>query len=120
MTEYPKPHGLSEEEIPEYLDKLYNRLIEHRYRYYVLDDPELLDAEYDYLEKYYNHLADKYNKKRMEMVDFDFKDPHAILAKTLVDNKEDNYSLWEKEMQPVWDVLGKPKKWINKEEQKNG
>jgi len=94
----------------EYLTNLYNRLLEHRYRYYILCEPALSDAEYDYLEKFYNDEANKACVKQMDMVDFDINDPLAIEAAKRVDSKTDYYSLWLAEMKPVWDKLGRAAK----------
>jgi hypothetical protein len=85
-------------------------LLEHRYRYYVLAQPVVEDWHYDYLEKEYNRMAEAAGVKLMEMVDFDPEDPLAIEAKNRVDSKTDYYSLWEKDMIPVWEKLGKSRK----------
>lgn len=103
-------YGLNtEEEIIEYLDKLYNRLLEHRYRYYVLHDPALEDSIYDWMEKYYNKLAGENGAKIMDMIDFDSNDPLAIAAGERVKNVKDCYGLWECEMKLVWKKLGYPR-----------
>lgn len=102
---------LSSEEQIEYLEKFYNRLLEHRYRYYILDAPVLEDWIYDYLEKEYNKMASEAGIKLMEMVDFDAKNILALEAKDRVDNNMDSHSLWEKEMLPIWEKLGRPKKY---------
>jgi NAD-dependent DNA ligase len=103
-------YGLtSKEEIQEYLVKLYNRLLEHRYRYYVLHDPALEDSVYDWMEKYYNNLAQEHGMMLMDMVDFDFNHPLALQAGKRVDNRQDSYSLWEDDMKPVWKKLGYPR-----------
>ena len=107
---------MTPEEKLEYLDKLYDRLLEHRYRYYILHDPILEDWVYDWMEKYYNRMAEESDAKIMKMVDFDSNDPLAIAAKNRVDSETDNYSLWEKEMKPIWDRLGKTRKEVKKEE----
>lgn len=107
----------SEEQI-KYLEELYNRLLEHRYRYYILFDPVIGDWEHDWIEKEYNRMAQEAGIKLMEMVDFNYNDPLAIKAKNRVDNKTDYYSLWEKEMLPVWEKLGRSRK--HKREIKNG
>ena len=102
--------ALSNEEQLDYLDKLYNRLLEHRYRYYVLDAAVLEDFVYDFIEREYNRLALESGVKQMEMVDFDFKDLLAIEAKNRVDTETDYHSLWLKSMRPVWEKLGLPAK----------
>ncbi len=106
---------MTPEERLEYLDKVYNRLLEHRYRYEILHDPILGDSEYDWMEKYYNKMAEEAGAKIMKMVGYDLKDPLAIAAKERVDSGIDSYSLWEKEMQPVWDRIGKPSKEARRE-----
>lgn len=103
-------YDLPEEEMVLYLEQLYNRLLEHRYRYYVLDHPVIDDHEYDYIERYYNFLAQEHNVKQMEMVDFNPNDLLAIEAKNRVDSETDFYSIWHKSMVPVWDKLGLPHK----------
>ncbi len=101
---------LTPEENLEYLDQFYGRLLEHRYRYYILDHPVLNDFEYDWLEREYNRLASEAGLKLMEMVDFNSNDPLAIEAKKRVDSGTDYHSLWKKEMAPVWAKLGKTHK----------
>ncbi len=101
-----------------YLDNLYNRLLEHRYRYYILADPVEPDHIYDYLEKEYNRMAQEAGHKIMEMVDFNLNDPLAIEAKNRVDSGIDYHSLWLKEMQPVWENIGKPHKDKKKNDRK--
>ncbi len=98
---------LTKEENTIYLDEFYGRLLEHRYRYYRLDAPVIADFEYDFIEREYNRLAKESGAKLMEMVDFDLNDPLAIEAGKRVDSGTDFYSLWEKEMKPVWDRIGK-------------
>ncbi len=93
-----------------YLERVYNRLLEHRYRYYVLDSPVLEDFEYDYIEKECNRMAQEAGVKLMEMVDFDPKDQLAVEAQNRVNNGTDYYSLWVEEMTPIWNRIGKPKK----------
>jgi hypothetical protein len=108
---------MTPEEKIEYLNKVYNRLLEHRYHYYVLHDPILEDWLYDWMEKYYNKMAEEVGGKIMKMVDFDPNDATAILAKERVDSSTDDYSIWEKEMKPVWDRLGKTRKEVRKEKE---
>lgn len=100
---------LSPEEVPQYLENFYNRLLEHRYRYYVLADPVLGDWLYDWLETHYNALAQQHGAKPMDMVDFNIDAPGANEAAYRVDNKQDYYSLWETTMLPVWERLGHPR-----------
>jgi len=103
----------------DYLRKLEDRLLEHRYRYYVQDDPVLDDAHYDHLEKTYEYvcslaLATSITKY---FVDWNPKCPGAAEAEQRVLNETDHHSLWIKDMQPIWDLLGKPSK-IQKREDK--
>ena len=107
---------LTPEEKMVYLENLYNKLLEHRYRYYVLNHGVLSDFEYDWIEKEYNRMASEHGVKLMEMVDFNPNDPLAIEAKKRVDSDTDSYSLWEKEMRPIWDKLGMTKKQKAKNE----
>jgi hypothetical protein len=93
-----------------YLDQLYGRLLEHRYRYYVLDAPVLEDWLYDLVEKEYDSIAKGAGVKLMEMVDFDPSDGLAIEAKTRVDNGTDSYSVWENSMLPIWAKIGRSRK----------
>lgn len=108
---------LSIEEKTAYLAEVYKRILEHRYRYYVQNDNVLSDTEYDFLEKYYNQLAPVHGVRLMEMVDFDFKDPEAIAAGERVKAGTDHYSIWLKEMAPVWARLGKTNKQRKLEKQ---
>ena len=106
---------LTPSEMTAYLELYYGRLLENRYRYYVLAAPVLEDAMYDYLERDYNALALKHGGKEMKMVDFDHKDSEAQAAKARVDSGQDSHSLWEKEMEPVRKRLGKPAKEAKRE-----
>lgn len=47
-------------------------LLEHKFRYYVLDNPEIQDFEYDMLEKEYDSLAEELGlpKSASDMVGF--------------------------------------------------
>jgi DNA ligase (NAD+) len=42
------------------IDKLRKALIDHSYRYYVLDDPEITDAEYDRMFRKLQALEEKF------------------------------------------------------------
>lgn len=57
-------------------------LIEAKFRYYVLDDPLLSDAEYDRLEREYKELGVKLgiDTEALYMVDFDRNRPACQLA----------------------------------------
>ena len=91
-----------------YLTTLYDRLLEHRYRYYVTADSVITDFEYDWLERYYNTLVAEHGGQPMVMVGFD-SSARSLEAKARVDAKADHYSVWLAEMQPVWNKLGYPK-----------
>ncbi len=95
----------------EYYKLLEARVLEHRYRYYVLDAPVLLDFEYDFLERTY--IAECYKAGQSPVTDTDgigWSDiqPDYVAAKLRVDNGTDYYSLWLKDMKPVWLRLGLP------------
>lgn len=49
--------SLTNEERIDHYHTLSKRILCHRYRYYVLDTPELSDFEYDCLEKYYEAVC---------------------------------------------------------------
>lgn len=100
---------MTPEETTLYLNRLYQDILEHRYRYYVLAKPVLEDFVYDFVEKFYNKEAQENGIRLMEMVDFDFKDPEAIEAGKRVDAATDKYSEWEKSMNDTWARLGRPK-----------
>lgn len=96
----------------EYVLKIEARLLEHRYRYYVLDHPVLSDFEYDYLERYYLNLCNQFNHSSILDqfgVGWNENLEQAMIAKQRVDSNTDYHSLWEQSMQPVWDKLGRPK-----------
>lgn len=108
---------MSPEEQSLYLDLLYNRLLEHRYRYEVLHDPILEDWEYCWMERYHNELAETAGSKIMKMVGWDPNDPLALAAKERVDSGQDSHSLWEKGMKEVWDRLGKTRKEVKRDKE---
>jgi NAD-dependent DNA ligase len=71
------------------MDKKYKRflsigweLLEHKYRYYVLDNPTIPDHEYDILEKEYDNLAKELDLEptASNMVGFDTKRPCCQLV----------------------------------------
>lgn len=98
-----------------YWQKLQNVVLEHRYRYYVLDHPIISDMEYDFVEREYEKACAIEGVKSILIdsgVGFDLKNPEYAKAKFRVDSNQDNYSLWEKEMMPIWDKLGRPKVFI--------
>lgn len=94
-----------------YLSQLEERILEHRYRYYILGDSVLSDFEYDFIEKFYIKIGKELNVPTHieDMVDFNYTYPGAIEAKNRVESGTDNYSLWEESMKLVWQRLGYPK-----------
>lgn len=100
---------LTPQENIQYLERVYQRLLEHRYRYYVLNEAAISDFEHDWIEKYYNEQATVAGLRQMEMVDFDFKDIEAVQAGKRVDAGLDGHSLWLATMFPVWKVIGIPR-----------
>lgn len=94
----------------EYLEALGDRLLSHRYRYYVLDDPELVDYEYDYLETYYEKLCAENGVKSVivDMVGYDMNVLKAKEAAKAVEAWQDYYSVWLDGMFPTWRRIGLP------------
>jgi hypothetical protein len=95
-----------------YVELLEERLLEHRYRYYVLDAPVLADSEYDLIEKIYNTECEKEGHTNIMVehgVDFDMEAPGHKDAANRVNNNMDFHSSWLAEMKPVWDRLGSNK-----------
>jgi len=96
----------------EYLNKLQDNILEHRYRYYVLDHPVISDFEYDWIEKYFINLCQLNNFIHILIdhgIGFNTNQELYKAAKYRVDNNLDNYSLWEKDMIPIWKKIGCPK-----------
>lgn len=94
-----------------YHDKLTKRILSHRYRYYVLNHPVISDHEYDYLERFYNDYCND-NDLINYLEDTVGWSASHYKAKEIafeVDNDLDDYSLWLKEMKPVWTKLGRSK-----------
>lgn len=87
---------LTNSEKLEYLERLGERLLEHRYRYYIKCDPVIADFLYDYLERYYEAVALDLGVDPIAsvMVDFDLKREDAQAAMYRVDTGTDNHSLW--------------------------
>ena len=104
--------SMSQEERLTHFEQLGSRLLEHRYRYYILDEPVIQDSEYDYLERYYKLLANELGlpDTAINMVDYDLSRLDAQEAKVRVDSKQDHHSLWIAEMRPIWEELGSPAK----------
>lgn len=103
---------INNKETKSYLDTIEDRLLEARYRYYILDQPTLSDFEYDYLERYYEDLCSEEGVSsilKLNGVGFDTSNKAYQAAMDRVNAGMDWHSLWEKEMKLVWDRLGKPK-----------
>lgn len=102
--------NMSKLELNIYFKNLGDRILENRYRYYVLDKPVLTDWVYDGLEYWYSELASiiKVKPKICDMVGFDYDFVGAKQAAQRVDDEDDYHSSWLKEMEPVWERLGKP------------
>lgn len=109
---------LTEQDRLDYISCLESVILENRYRYYVQDDPVLEDSEYDYLEKTYEYVCQLVGAKSIssQFVDWNPKIKGALEAEQRVLNGQDAHSLWIKEMQPVWDRIGKPSKIQKKED----
>lgn len=91
---------------------LEERILEHRYRYYVLDHPVLTDFEYDWFEKFYITECIKVGAENILIhsgVGYSDSHPEYIAAADRVKNNTDYYSLREIEMKHIWDKLGRPK-----------
>ena len=112
---------MTKEEKEQHIKDVGERLLQHRYRYYILDQPVLEDWVYDHLERYYEMIAKDVGIEATasNMVDFDLKRQDAQDAKTRVDNDQDYHSKWELEMKPVWEKLGKSRKQ-REDDKKNG
>lgn len=56
------------------------KILEHKYRYYILNSPVIQDFEYDMIEKEYEALAMKLKLEpsASNMVDFDTKRPSCM------------------------------------------
>jgi len=52
--------GVEKEEIRKHIEELREKIRYHNYRYYVLNEPEISDAEYDRLFKELEELEAKY------------------------------------------------------------
>jgi hypothetical protein len=85
-------------------------ILEHRYRYYRLDEPVLEDSMYDLLERDYlaNVAVHGDPVGLADMVDFP-DSPECLAAAERVNSRTDCWGAWFKEMLPVWDRLGPPK-----------
>ena len=103
-----------------HMEILAGRVLENRYRYYVQDDTVLTDAEYDDLEKHYLYVCELLGvESPIRFVDWQPSNPGAMEAEQRVLNGTDTHSMWIKEMQPIWDRLGKPSKVQKKEERES-
>lgn len=108
---------MTQAEREKHFDEIGQRILEHRYRYYVQDHPVLDDQEYDWLERYYELMATTLgvHNADSDMVGFDAAKPRCCEAAVRVQAGTDYYSLWVTEMQPIWDRCGRPK-WTYRQE----
>lgn len=111
---------MSNEEKLNYHRHLGERLQEHRYRYYVLDNPVLEDFVYDHIERVYKEVSREMNLKdvAIDMVGFDSNVLGALQAANRVLEGLDHYSTIQKALQEVWEELGPPKYIRNEEKEK--
>lgn len=92
------------------------RLLTHRYRYYVLDEPELADWEYDELEKWYEKVSLDVGQESVvrDMVGWNGDTLLAKEAEGQVLSMTDDYATWMRDMREVWERLGPPRYERNK------
>ncbi len=111
--------SMTEEEKLQYYQDLGNRLQEHRYRYYGLDDPVIEDYEYDHIERVYKEVSRNLSLKdvAIDMVDWDVTKPGALESKRRVQLRVDYYSIERKRIEAIWKKIGKPR-YIRKSEAK--
>lgn len=67
-------------------------LLEHKFRYYVLNEPLINDVSFDLLEQEYRQLGHELNLKptAVDMVDFDWKRPSCqVVARKILGAKFD-------------------------------
>lgn len=78
-----------------YRKRLEERLLEHRYRYYVLGEAVISDLEYEYIESIHRKISEELGLPSIfeNMVDFDFKLPPCQDAKERVESQTDGYSM---------------------------
>lgn len=102
---------MSEDERIIYYGTLGNRLLDHRYRYYILDAPVLDDWTYDAIERLYKLVAVTLDlpDTTANMVGFDLKRLDSKEAKARVDTETDDYSLHMAKMHEVWARIGPPR-----------
>lgn len=107
----PEFFKLTPEEQLAYLTKVGERVLAHRYRYYVQDQPMLADFEYDYLERYYEALAAHLGQPNTfsNMVGYNHDIPGAREIAAAVEAGMDDYGVWLEEMQAIWDRIGQPR-----------
>lgn len=110
---------MSLEEKHQYYIDLGNRLLEHRYRYYIQDNPVLEDWIYDFIERMYKAVSSELNLKdiAIDMVDFDYTKPGAQEAANRVLEGVDHYSVNEERLKGIWKRIGSPR-YIRKSEAK--
>lgn len=73
-------------------------LLEHKYRYYILNNPQISDHEFDQLESEYRNLAEQLEliPSASDMVDFNMTRPACIHAAIKVHGLQfDNESLYQ-------------------------
>lgn len=94
-----------------YHTTLGERVLDHRYRYYVLDNPVLEDWEYDKLERLYKLVSKTLGLPDVsaDMVGFDLSRKDARAAKSRVDADMDDYSVHQEALHEVWARIGPPK-----------
>jgi DNA ligase (NAD+) len=61
---FSKADRMVTEPIKKRVEKLWEEIEYHNYRYYVLDQPEISDAEYDRLMKALERLEEQYSELR--------------------------------------------------------
>lgn len=84
-------------------------ILEHRYRYYRLNEAVLMDAQYDLIEALYIADVPEFGDPLGISTMVDFPDTEeCIAAGKRVDRWQDCWGSWFKEMLPVWDKLGPP------------
>lgn len=72
-------HNMTEDERKAYATSLGDKILEHKYRYYVLDENIISDFEYDYLERLYEQLCKLLNITPLvtDMVGWNLRFPGA-------------------------------------------
>jgi hypothetical protein len=102
---------LTQEEKVQHYQDIIARLLEHRYRYYYLDESVIEDFVYDFLEKkYFKWIANDLGLPDVTetWVDWNEAIPGAKEARERVDNNTDHYSLSMAPLIEVWKLIGAP------------